>query len=159
MPVPSKGILLQYNTDLAATPSDPDWTTLGCIVRVNNIGGLVVETAEHRCLDQDEDFVAIYPTGFKTSEAADLGISYTGAKYKLLRDKVNEVDSVPWLWRLTFPKERIAGVLQSAAATEVWEAYVTRATPNFPDDGSEITINVTLAPSSKPVFTEGTAGP
>lgn len=159
MPLPSKGILLQYNDDLAALDADPDWTTLGCILRVGSLGGLRVETAEHRCLDQSDDFVTKYPTGFKTSDDAQLSISYTGAKYKVLRDKVNEADAVEWLWRLTFPKERIAGVLQSVAATEKWKAFLTSAMLNFPDDGSEISIEVTLSPNSKATFTEGTPGP
>lgn len=156
MPLPSKGLLLQYNPSLTALDADPGWVTLGCILRINNVGGLVVETAEHRCLDQSDDMVTKYPTGFKTTEDADLSLSYTGAKYKLLRDKVNETDATQWQFRLTWPKERVASGLQTAGASEKWQAFVTKAVPRFPEDGSEITIDVTLSPNTKPTFAEGT---
>lgn len=154
--VPSKGLRLQYNTDLTATPTDPDWTDLGCVIRIAGVGGTRVETAEHRCLDQTADFVERYPTGFKTAEDATITVSYTGAKYVAMRAFVDANPNVPVLWRLTYPKEIIAGVPQTAGATEVWQAYVTAAVPTFQDNGELINLDITLSPKTKPVFAAGT---
>lgn len=155
MPTPSKGISIEYNTDLAALDADPDWITLGCIKRVTGAGGLRIELEEHRCLDASDDFVGRFPTGFKTSEDMVLTVSWTTAKYGAVRAIVDAVVSLPHLFRLTFTKEIVTGVLQTVASKEKWQGYFVQAMPAFPENGGEITFDITISPNSKPAFTAG----
>jgi hypothetical protein len=153
-PIPSKGLTIEYDALLTATPTDAGWTAVSCVQRVTGMGGVMREMAEHRCLDQGIDFVAKYPTGYRTAEDISFTFSYTGKKYTFLRSLV--ALKVPYLWRLRFPAEIIDGVAQTTRATEAVEAYAVSAKPNFPDDGKECTIELTLSPSKEGVFVEGT---
>lgn len=152
-PVPSKGTTIEYNVDVAATPTDPGWLSLGCIQAPEGVGGVTTELAEHRCLDASERFVTKYPTGFTMGDDLRVRVLYTGKKMKTLRDFQLALN--PLLWRTKYPKEVIDGVVQTTAATDGAQYYIQKAVPIFDSDGKAIQIELTLGAKSEPIFTEG----